>query len=255
MSDKSTRLEEPETSPDDTLDEAGLENARSGAVSRLIMVLMAPQRFFTIKGWQDGFWVPLLVVAVALAGLKFVQLPELRTRITSPEFRTGLAQERNITEDEAARMTERMAATAPVYVIVEAPIMIVAGAAGLALALSLIGRIVFKQRVPYPELFGLASWTGLVAAIPLALHIPLQLLNPEWILPTNPAALMPDAWQANYFARVAMAVDAFLIWQVWLISLGSSRIFGVTLHRAVSAVGTLFVCFAVLNAMLTGPKG
>jgi len=57
--------------------------------------------------------------------------------------------------------------------------------------------------------------------------------------------------EESYWFRILGAFDLFLIWQVWLLSLGVARLYQVGLQRAVSLVGTIFIVLAALNAILS----
>ncbi|MBM3326709.1 MAG: hypothetical protein FJY65_06985 [Calditrichaeota bacterium] len=234
----------------DSSNSARLSNGSlPGIFRRIMQVIIYPREFFASTGWSSDFWAPLLFVTLAFAGLRLVQMPEVEKKFDDPKFKTQIAEQRKITDEEAGRLIERMRGAAPVVSVIESPVIIVAGSAGMALLLYLIGRIIFKQAIPYITVFSLTAWTGVVAAIPLLLHIPLQLYNPEWSLPTSPAYLFPKDLQNNYFVRVLTALDLFLIWQVAWLCIGISRLYKVSLNRSVSVIGTLFVCFAVLNAL------
>ncbi len=216
---------------------------------RIYQIIIQPRRFFNTTGWSSDFWVPILILTLAFASLRAVQLPEYMKSLDDPKTKTLIAKRSKITEEEASRVIERMKKIGPTLSILESPIIVVASSATVAFLIYLIGRIIFKQAIPYMNVFSLTAWTGIIASIPIILHIPLHLLKPEWVLPTSPVYLLPKSWQEHYFARVLVSMDLFIIWQVALLCIGTSRLYRVSLNRSISVIGTLFVCFAVLNAL------
>ncbi len=175
-------------------------------------------------------------------------LPELLATYDTPEFAAQFAERGKLTETEAKAEIEKMRYLAPYMGMIEAPIVILAGIAGVACVLYLIGRIQFRKKVGFVSLYAMVAWGSLVSGAPLLANLVARLINPELLLPTNAAALLPKTMEGTYFYNIMLAVDPFLMWQVWLMGLGIATLCEVNKQRAISSVGTMFVVLSIVNA-------
>lgn len=221
-------------------------------LSRFAGVVLAPQRTLPRLATEPGIWVPVVVLTVALAGLRLTMVEEQQRTYRDPEFKQWYAEQRDVSQAKAERDVDMLIKAAPLMSILEAPLITVLGIGAVALVIWLAGRISYRARLPFRWMFGLVAWASLVGAIPFLLNIPLKIISPDWTLPTNPAALMPASLAGSYFHRIMTSLDIFLVWQVWLLSLGTAGLFKVTVQRALGTIGTIFICFIVLNALFTG---
>ncbi|MCF7810995.1 YIP1 family protein [bacterium] len=229
-----------------------LQAKLNAAAAKLAGIILAPRRAISRILEDDEFLTPLVILIVFLAILRIIMLPELLQQYETQEFRDWYQQTRKVGEAEMNKDIELMKKSAPVMAVTEAALTVLAGTVSIALLLYLIGRVAYKQKVPFRLIFSMCAWTSIISVIPLIVNIPLKLINHDWFLPTNLSVLLTPELVGGYLSRVLSVIDIFLIWQAWLLSIGMSVMFNVTIQRAVSSVGTMFVVFAVFNAVALG---
>lgn len=212
-------------------------------------VLLAPRRTLFKTAFEPGGWIPILVVSIALAIIRLILLPEVMHQYSDPGQLQKYAEERNIPEAEAQKELDLLRRTAPAMTMLETPFLVAAGVALIAFFVYFIGKVLFQKTIAYMVIFRVISWASIVSAIPLVLSIPLKLINPSLDLPTNPAFLLPAELTGKYIYYILQTIDIFLIWQVWLISVGISELYNISTQRAISAIGTMFIIFIILNAV------
>ncbi len=224
----------------------------NNTLARLAGIILAPRRTIPIIIGEERFWVPIIILVILLTILRLVMLPEMYEYYSSEEFRELLKETRKSDDVEMEQDIALMKKSAPFIAVLEAALTVFLGTGGITILLYLIGRLIYKQKAYLRAIFAMVAWTSIIGAIPLSCNILLKLANPDWYLPTNLSALFTPEVAGDYFSRVLSIIDIFLIWQVWLISIGMSVLYGVSIQRAVSSVGSMFVFFAVLNALALG---
>ncbi|HHE47195.1 MAG TPA: hypothetical protein ENL08_05805 [Bacteroidetes bacterium] len=221
-------------------------------ILRMIGIILAPRRSFTRLNVNPDYWFPILFVVIAFIGLRLIMLPEVYEHYSSAEFHDWYMEVRGISDEAARKDISQMISSAPFMIFLEAPFTVLAGTAGIALLLLMIGRFGYKRKMPFKSVFSMVAWASIISGFPMLLNIPLKLVNHQWFLPTNLSLILTPELVGGYFNRFIAIVDIFLIWQVWLLSVGLSVIYEVSIQRTVSAVGTMFVFLGVLNALFTG---
>ena len=221
--------------------------------ARIVGMILLPRRTLERCIGQTGFWSPILIVTIVLLGSRLVMLPRIYEYYASTEFHELYKETHNVDDRVAYKEINKMTRSAPFLLMIEAPLTVLVGTAGLALIFSIVGKVAYKRKVPYRRIFSMVAWSSIISALPLLLNIPLKLANQEWYLPTNLSVLLTSDRVGNYMSSVFSVVDLFLIWQAYLLSIGLTLLYEINIQRAVSAVGTMFICFAVLSALLSGP--
>ncbi len=216
-------------------------------------MILAPRRTLPRVAIEPGFWLPILIVAVAYFGVRMTMLPNMREHYASAEFIEWYAEQRGISQAQAERDVAGLSRKAPLLNVVEAPMVVTAGVLSVAVIIYLIGRLGYRGAVRFRYVFSMVAWATVVSAIPLFITIPLKLINTDWNFETSPAALFPPELIGGYIHRFLQSIDLFLIWQVWLLGIGLSALYRVSIQRALGAIGTIFIIFAVLNALFTTP--
>ncbi len=232
-------------------------NNNSGTISehlrelpvRLIGIVLAPRRTLSHVIDENGYWLPILFVIVALTGLKLTMLPEVYEYYSTTEFHDWYKDVRGVGDEIAIRDIERMISSAPFLVFIEAPLTIILGTAGIAMLLLIVGRFGFSQRTAYRRVFSMVAWASVISGFPMLLNIPLKLINHRLFLPTNLTLILTPELVGEFFSSFISIVDLFLVWQVWLLSIGLTLLYEISIQRAVSSIGTMFVCFGILNAL------
>jgi hypothetical protein len=224
-------------------------------MSQLVGIIAHPRQFMQLRRFDIGAWPALIIVTIALIALRLEMVPELRKEYSTSDFKKWYIEQQHVNEEKADQDIAKMSQIAPVMSLLEAPVMVVAGAAGIAVFLFLVGRVSYKQKIGFVDIFNMVSWASVIAVVPLLIQVGFKIGGVEMNLPTNVAWFLPKSLEGSYFYNVLQAVDLFLIWQVWLLALGIVALFQVTLQRALTSVGTLFVTLAVLNAIATTMSG
>lgn len=207
-------------------------------------------RYFT-----DAVWIPIIVLTLILTALHWVMLPELLATYDDPEYVRKFAEKGKLTETAAQEQVAEMRRLAPYLGFLEAPIVVSAGVAGVAVVLYLIGRIQFRKKAPYQSYFAMVAWGSFVSGIPLLINLAARSIKPGLLIATNAAALMPKSSEGTYFYNILLAVDPFLIWQVWLMGLGMAVLCEVNRQRAIASVGSMFVILSIVNALTMTAAG
>ena len=212
-------------------------------------VILAPRRTLPKLSGEPGSWIPVMIVAILLAITRWFVLPDLLATYESAEFVTKYAQTRNLTDIDAENEIRLLRSAAPIVALVETPLIVFSGVAIVGFIVFSIGRMRFKSKVGYFPFYRLVAWSSIVSGIPLALTIPLKIINPNWSFPSNLSYILPGDWKSNYFYQIVQTLDVFLVWEVWLISIGFSAVCNVSIENSVRAIGTVFIIFIVLNAL------
>jgi hypothetical protein len=218
-------------------------------ILRLKDLFLHPIRFMELQGFDASPWLPLLLMALTVGLLQIALLPELLANYDEPDFQAQYAEKHNVTIDEARTEIGKLKKSAPYLGFLEAPIVVVGGAGGISAVLYMIGWLRFKSRMPFVLVFHMVAWGSLVGIVPIGLQLIMRFINPETTFSTNAAALLGEASQDTYLYNILLAVDPFLVWQVWLLGLGMAAIYGVSRQRAVTSVGTMFIILSILNAI------
>jgi len=226
-----------------------LTEPRANLIQKLFKIFVHPLDFMKVREFTDSAWFPLMIVTIGLVALRLTLVPEFRKEYSSPEFLKSYMERRQVTEEQAAIDIKRIDEIAPVLSILEAPVMVVLGAAGVTLFLSLIGRIGYKTKLPFREIFNMTAWASVVSIFPILVQTGMKYYGLGDGLPTNISYYLPKSLAGSYLSNLLQMMDAFLFWQVWLLGLGMAALYGVSKQRAISSVGTLFVILAIFNAM------
>ncbi len=218
-------------------------------LARIVGIMVDPRRMLPRVTFQAEAWVPIVVVAIALAAVRLTMVGDLREEYNTAEFKEWYAEQRGVslaeTEDDIIAMSQ----SAPLMSFVEAPIVVVSSVAATTLVLFLIGRIGFTIVVGFRTIFGMVAWAGIVSVIPLILSFPLKLINSSLMMPTSVVWFMPESLHGSYIYGFLSLLDIFVIWEAWLLAIGMAFLFDIKFQRAVTIIGTMVILFAVLNGI------
>ncbi len=212
------------------------------------MLFLHPVKFMEEGEFENGSWLPVVILITILAALHYVMLPELLATYDAPGYVTQFAERAQITESAAKDQIVEMRRIAPYMGLIESPLMVSAGIAGVAAVLYLIGRLQYRKSIAFKSLYSMVAWGSLVSAAPLLINLFARMIQPDLSLSTNAAALLPDSMQGSYFYNIFLVIDPFLVWQIWLMGLGMANLCEVNRQRAVSSVGTMFVILSIFFA-------
>ncbi len=224
-------------------------------IARTAGIILAPRRTFSRITGKLDFIAPTIIVAIAFIGFQLTMLPNIIDRYSSAnmyEWYEEMRIERNPAIDRQIEMLSRAAPYLAIVEVISATVVMVIGMIGISVILYLIGGLGFKKWIDFSRVLSVYAWTSIISAISRLLSIPIKLINPDWSLPTNLSLLLTPEVVGSYFSNVLIVMDIFLIWQALLMSIGMSVIYGVSVQRAAGAVGTIFICSAVLNALFMG---
>jgi hypothetical protein len=221
-------------------------------ILRIIGTIIIPRRALENLIPTGNYLAPLIFVAIIFTALRLVMLPEIQAQYASDEFRNWYMELRDVTEEAARKDIDRMSRYAPLMLFVEGPLTVFASTALIAFIIVIAGRLTFKIQLQYRPALTMVAWASIISTLPMLINLALKLNNQQSELTTDLSALLTPELVGGYFSRFVAIVDPFLIWQVWLLSIGVSCLYVVSMQRAISVVGTIFVCFGVINAMFGG---
>jgi hypothetical protein len=155
--------------------------------ARIIGVMVEPRRILPTVTFQAESWVPIVVVALALAALRLTMVGDLRKEYNSAEFKEWYAERRGVSLAETEEDVAAMSKSAPLMSFIEAPLVVISSVAATTLVLYLVGKVGFSLVIGFRIIFSMVAWAGVVSAIPLILSFPLKLINSAWMMPTSVA--------------------------------------------------------------------
>lgn len=217
-----------------------------GLFLKILSLLFTPRLFFRNPYWGQQFWIPLLGVAGLLAALRLAQYPLVKAMLQDPQYLTQIAQQQGITEEQAQSYALRLKRLYPVGATVESFLMVIAGAAGAALLLYPSARLLYRRSVPFQHHLELTSWVGVINGIPFIIHLPFNLVEPQFQLPTNLSFLLTQTSLPSTFIKFSRIIDPFVIWQMILVSMGLSTLYEVPIKKVFPLVGIYWFLFGIL---------
>ncbi len=217
--------------------------------ARIIGIILAPRKTFAKVIYRTGAWIPIAAIALFLIILRLVMLPAIIDEFESSVSVEQYAEQRDITAEEAKKEIEEIVDTAPYLTFIESPILVISGVVVIALIVFLIGKLQFKSSQPFIVVFRMVAWASIVSVIQLILTIGLKLIDLDLEAPTNLGILFSEETAGAFFHNIMQTIDLFLIWEAYLIGVGMSVMYNISMQRSISAIGTMFVIFIALNAI------
>lgn len=221
-------------------------------LAALAGIILAPRRTLARLIVEEKFWTPVIILIVVQAILLLVMLPETFEHYSSAEFRENYKEIRKLSDAQVDQEIILLKRSMPFLTVIDAALNVLFSVGGITILLYLVGTIVYKQKARYRPLLAIAAWSSMINAIPMLLNILLKTANPGWHLPTSLSILFTPELVGNYFSRILSILDIFLIWRVWLISIGMSVLYNVSIHSTVRSIGTMFVLIIVISALMFG---
>lgn len=226
---------------------------RGNLLARVVGILISPRRTLTAVSREGTSWLPILIVSLALAATRLTMISTLTEEYNRAEFKEWYMDIRKVELEEAERDIGLMIAWAPAVTVLEAPLMIMIGVGFITSLLVIVGRFRFKIVHGFRVVFSVVAWSSLVSAMPLLIVLAIRLLfTNDFNLSLNLGFILTEELVGSYFHNFAQALDLFLIWQIWLISIGFSILYKIRIQRAISYVGTIFILFVIFNALSGG---
>ncbi|MFC2149925.1 YIP1 family protein [Calditrichota bacterium] len=225
-----------------------------GIIAKMAGIILAPQKTIPKILKAKDFWVPILIVGIALSVFRLLMLPNIYEYYDSGELRELIMEVKKVEAEQAEQDAAQLKNIIPGLLVLEALIMVTLGTFMVALLLRLIGIIGLKQWYPMQTLMTMTAWVSLVSVIPIILSLPVKIFLPDFVLPTSLGLILPEDITGQFFHSFLLALDIFLIWQVWLLSVGMTKLYNISMQRAVNITGTLFLAFALVNAMMSGQQ-
>ncbi|NQT34938.1 YIP1 family protein [bacterium] len=224
-------------------------------IARTAGIVLAPRRTFSRLTGKLDFIAPAIIVVIVFIGFQLTMLPDIIDRYSSANLYEWYEEMKIERTSEIDRQIEMLSHAAPYLAIAEvisAAVVMILGMAGVSVILYMIGGLGFNKWIDFSRVLSMFVWTSMINSFAKLLSIPLKLINSDWSLPTNLSLLLTPEVVGSYLSNVLVVMDFFLIWQAILMSIGMSVIYGVSVQRAAGAVGTIFICSAVLNALFMG---
>jgi len=116
------------------------------------------------------------------------------------------------------------------------------------------GNVLLGGETSFKKIISVYCWSSLVAIPALILKTPLMLLKRSAQVHTSLAALMPSGSDEGLLFKILTHTDIFVIWEIWLISIGLALVHKFSTKKTASMVIGLYlfyVVIAVAFSMLT----
>ncbi len=119
-------------------------NRLSWALARFAGIILAPRDTLAKLVNEPGAWVPILIVALSLIGVRLVDLPGLMARFSDPVYVHKYIEQNDVDSIRAVQEIENFKSAFPFITIFSAPLLVAANVITISIVLYLIGRIVFR---------------------------------------------------------------------------------------------------------------
>lgn len=220
-----------------------------GVMRRLCGVLLSPRATFARIAERPRPFGALLVVALCSAVLngwllnsEFGQQMLLDQQIASMES-VGMT----VTDEQAARMARGMRTTPYVaatsaFIVFPIITLVIAGLVWTAF------YVILGAHAPFKAMYAVVTHAGAVSMVQALFVTPLNYTRGAMSNPATLAALLPMLEEGGFPHRATAVVDLFIVWQLFLLAVGS----GVLYKRRTAPIATTFYTLYAVVAIVAG---
>lgn len=108
------------------------------------------------------------------------------------------------------------------------------------------GNVLLGGEGSFKKIFSVYCWSNLVAIPGFIVKMPLILVKKSSQVQTSLAALMPSGSEENLLFKILTHTDIFVIWEIWLISLGLAIVYKFSTKKTLSLVIGLYLFYVVI---------
>ena len=222
-----------------------------GLVSRLVGVLFAPRGTFSDVVSQPRWLGALTVVALTMAAAsgwlvstEVGQLALLEQQVGAMES-FGITVTDELYEQMAGGLENGTYLTAgSVVVFVPIVTLIIAGVVWTTC------YVLLGAHAPFRAMYAVVAHVGVVNMVQQLFVVPLNYARGVMSSPTTAAAFFPMLEPGSLLARLLGAIDLFIVWQLMVLAIGVSVLYGKRTGPIVTIFYTLYAVIAVVIALV-----
>jgi hypothetical protein len=222
---------------------------RAGVWEDFIDIFYAPSQVFARRA-QESFWVPMVVVTLAVSALFYLNSGVLRP-IMDAEFNRGMAAAMKQNPRLTPEMAERFRQTGMLVAQVGSLIFVPLGIFMTGTVVWLIGKL-FEARQAYRAAIVVAGYAwvprileGVLAGLQGLILDPDQ-LNGRFRLSLGVGRFLDPDTTAPILVAVAGRIDLFTIWVTILLAIGLSVTGGISRSRAFLAAPLIWAAGGIM---------
>jgi|GEM_PF-970690 len=218
--------------------------------AKLAAVVLDPKKLFRAVAARPR-WVPpvLVLMGVALV-FAFLTRPVIIEEMGTGKQMERVIEQRNLSDEEAARAIELQKGIAKWGILVSAPLTEVVTVVVMAVILLFVGNVLMGGSAAFVAILSAYAWARLINVLGYAAKIPLILHTKSIQVTLSPAILLPTNASDSLFYAVLSVFDIFHVWEAVLTCIAMAAVYKISLQRSVGFVGTLYVVLAAVGILL-----
>jgi hypothetical protein len=227
--------------------------SNGGRMRKLLNIYFNPKETFTQLNEKPDWIIPISITLVVIIVFTMLALP----KIILPERAKMIEESDRIPEEFKERQLAQLEGvlpyvTTPVTIIIFSFILLF-----LQSSIFLVVFLMFGSRAPFKKILAVVSYSYLTGIPEIILKTGLMFIRRTARVFTSLALVVPNLEMESPLFRVLARIDIFMIWQLSLIALGCSVIYGVSRKKSFGIIfglwGIWLIIVYVLGFVL--PKG
>jgi len=218
--------------------------------AKLAAVFVDPKRLFRAVTARPR-WVPPLVVLMGVALIfAFLTRSVIIEEIGTGKQMERVIEQRNLSDEEAARAIELQKGIAKWGILVSAPLTEAVTVVVMAVILLFVGNVILGGSAAFVAILSAYAWARIINVLGYAAKIPLILHAKSIQVTLSPAILLPADAADSLLYAVLSVFDVFHIWEAVLTCIAMAAVYKISLQRSVGIVGTVYVVLAAVGILL-----
>lgn len=222
-------------------------------MKKLLNLYFSPVETFKKLNEKPDWVIPIVITLVVILIFTMIALP----RIILPEKAKMIEEMEQLPEEYKEKTLERLEGVIP---YIQTPIVIIVFSFILLFIQTGIFVLVFLllgSRAPFKKVLAVVSYSYLTGIPEIILKTAMMFMKGSTRVFTSLALVVPNMDMESPFFKVLSRIDIFMIWQLSLIALGCSIMYGVSRKKSFGIVFGLWILWLLL-VLVVGfilPKG
>ncbi len=222
-------------------------------MKKIMNLYFSPMETFKALNEKPDWIIPIVVTVVVVLIMTMIALP----KVILPDRAKAITEMDQIPEEYKEKALERLEGVGP---YIQTPIAIVIFSFILLFAQTGILMLVFLisgSRAPFKKMLAIVSYSYLTGIPEVILKTMMMLIKKSTHVFTSLALVVPNMDLKSPLFKVLSRIDIFTIWQLSLIALGCSVIYGVDRKKSFSIIFGLWVLWLIIVLIVASvlPKG
>lgn len=222
-------------------------------MKKILNVYFNPLETFKQLNEKPDWIIPISITLIVIVAFTMLALP----KIILPERAKMIEESDRIPEEFKEKQLEQLEGslpyvTTPLAIIIFSFILLF-----LQSSIFLFVFLMFGNRTPFKKVLAVVSYSYLVGVPEIILKTSLMFIRKTARVFTSLALVVPNLEMDSALFRVLSRIDIFMIWQLSLVALGCSVIYGVSRKKSFGIIfglwGLWLIVVLVLGFVL--PKG